>query len=455
MTMLRLLTMLKTCFLALTFALSLPALAAPDPLPPPAMEVGFGYLGHDRIINRIMYYQQGEWQKPLSAFLSQPGHYSGVQPHDTIVQAWLNANTAPDSADVDCQKADLRKGENSHCLYTKKINKKLKDVSQEELAALLASTPPKVRLATTKELLQVLTPTFLGRLLAWKELKADKFDVEAYANVFWGAKSSVFTNWFDMRADVPQAITSESAVFLDPSTADCSTDSTGVKIQAGRFQSTKEGWVATQRWGYRWIPFEKLADLSFDPESGAADPANTEAPFPYNALLQQAKAQWEAAEGRTVPYKLKVRRFDTKKQLQTTPFRKLVVERAVSYQNRASLLLFNGEKSFRPQGASSGAALDIFYRSWAIRHPDGKVEWISSRLDLDPSGAALANVDEAITFISPHALLEIDGKQFVVAASNLHTTRNTIMRTEIFELLSGQFKSRAIYGETCGNPVSK
>lgn len=232
-------------------------------------------------------------------------------------------------------------------------------------------------------------------------------------------------------------------------------DSTGVKIQTGRFQSVKEGWVATQKWGYRWIPFEKLADLTFDPASGAADPANTEVPFPYMPLLQQAKSQWEAAEGRTVPYKLKVRRFDTRKQLQTTPFRKLLVERAVSYQSRASLLLFSGEKSFQPSGASTHAALDIFYRAWAIRHPDGRVEWISSRLDLDPNGAALAKVDEAINLVSPHAMLEIDGKQFVVTASNLHSARNTVLRTEIFELLSGQFKSRAMYGGTCQPPLSK
>lgn len=465
MTALRLSTMLKTCFLACALVASASASASPSALAPsataaattpvPPMEVGFGYLGKDSIVNRIMYYQNGTWQKPLSAYLTPTDNYSGVEPHDTVVKAWLKANDAQQPVEADCAKPDLRKPEYAHCPYIKKPGTKLNGVLASDLAAQLSDLPPKVRTIANKERVQMYTPEMLSRLLAWKALKSDKLDADTYATIFWGAKPSVFINWFDISQTNPKSTRSLTAIIHDPSASDCPADVPGIKVKTGRELAGKEGWVATQKWGYRWIPFEKLVDLTFDFKSGAADPANAEIPFPYSPLLEYAKSQWEASEGRTVPSKLKVpptRRMEAKRRLQATPFRKLVIERAVSYQNRSAMLLFYGEKSFTPPAASPEAenAMDIYYRAWAIRHPDGRVEWISSRFDMDPSASALAHVDETITYVSPHALLEIDGKQFIVAASNLQSAKSAALRSEIYELVNGQFKSRAIYGGACG-----
>ena len=458
MYMLRLPAAIKTILFTLAFLLAKSALAAPDPANVPSMEVGFGYLGQNGIIYRIMYYQNEAWQKPLSSYITPTGQYSGVEPHDTIVNAWLNAQTSPDGSEIDCKKADTRKYENAYCLYTKKLDKKLKDIPAEDFAKFLETVRPKVASASNRESVAIFTSNFLTRLLAWKKLRADKFDVETYATVFWDAKPSGFAYWYDMRADNPEQLRATRGVFHDPSAGDCSADAPGVKIKVGTFQSITPGWVSTQKWGYRWNPFEKLAELNFDPQTGAAKPDNDEVPFPYAALLDQAKKQWELVEARTVPYKLKIspgRRYEAKKRLQETPFRKLSVERAISYQDRSSIVLFYGEKSFRvPSSSASGedlGTLDMYYRAWIVRQPDGKVDWISSRFDMDPAAIQLAHVDDAITYISPHALLEIDGKQFIVTASNLRTARYTIMRSEIFELLNNQFKSRGVYGGACGN----
>ena len=461
MSLLRLSIAIKTCFFALALLLAQPAMTATDATQPPGMEVGFGYLGQNGVIYRIMYYQNGEWQKPLSAYITPAGRFSGIEPHDTIVNAWLNAKTSPTGDEVDCKKADTTKYEQAHCAYTQKLDQPLKNLPPEALASFLKTLRPTVRDASTQENIALFTPPFLTRLLAWKTLRADKFDVETYATVFWDAKPSGFAYWFDMRSDNPDPFRSVRGVFHDPSAGDCSADAPGVKIKVGTFQNITPGWVSTQKWGYRWNAFEKLAELNFHPQSGAAHPANTEVPLPYAALLAQAKKQWESVETRTIPYKLKLPpngRYAAKKRLEATPFRKLSVERAISYQNRSAIVLFYGEKSLRVPGKSpddDAGTLDIYYRAWIVRQPDGQVEWISSRFDMDPAAARLAQVDDAIAYIAPHALLEIDGKQFIVTASNLRTARSTTMRSEIFELINNQFKSRGIYGGACGNGVMK
>ena len=152
----RVLAALKTVLLASLLAAALPAATA--------MEVGFGYLGKDQVIDRIMYYQKGEWQKPLSAFLTATGQFSsGMEPHDAIVNAWLKAHSG---AELDCAQADPRQYEASHCLYIKKLNRSLSAVSAEELSVFLIGLPLKTRAPINGERAQTFTPDLLMRLLA-------------------------------------------------------------------------------------------------------------------------------------------------------------------------------------------------------------------------------------------------------------------------------------------------
>ncbi len=453
-------------------------------LPTAAMEVAFGYLGKDNVIERIMYYQNGSWQKPLSASLTATGQFSsGIEPHDAIVKAWLNAQS---SAELDCTHADPRQYDASHCLYTKKLHQRLSATSAKELSTFLVGLPPRTRSPVNAERTQIFSPDMLTRLLAWKALKSDTPDMEAYAKIFWGTTPSAFINWFSisqpdpparvaggavlsrfmewlgLQKPLPTDIESRSGVFLNANAGGCFTGAPSIKVQPSRSAHENEEWVATQKWGYRWIPFEKIVDNNFDPQSGAAHPGNTETPILFASLVNHVRKNWEAAEGRIVPHKLKLGplgRQEALKQLRATPLRKLTVERAVSYQNRSTLLMFYGEKTYRPPNAAAsneGATLDIAFRAWAIRHPEGRTEWISSRIDLDPSASAIAHVDETITSISPYALLEIDGKQYVIATSNLNSAKSSTLRTEVFELVNYQFKSRGIYGGACsGTAASK
>ncbi len=425
--------------------LSIIALAASFVATADAIEVAFGVTQKDNTLSNIMYYRNGSWERVFPV-----DDLGFPMPHRLIVGAWVEARH--NGLEVDCDRACVGKGNDDaiHCQYTCKLPRPLKQVSAEKLIAFLATVKPEQGALSAEEITKLFSPDILARMLEWQKARErGDMDLQTYAKIFWNSNASAFRRWYQINPPNTAPARFKRA-FIGGSMGDCQAEGAVIELDALDEKSSKDqaepggliseptstgsGWLATQRSGFTWAEFETIADV--EPQLAA--------------LAAQVKSRWSELEGRVVE-KMRVaasHRDGLKKSIRIEPWTQFRMSRAAWSSKQTTLLYFRAMKYFHSPVLKDGNddSQAAAYRGWAVLDADGRTGWPSASVHIEPGNFS---PEPSYTEVSPKALIELDGRQFLVADSHVRFANGGIPGSEVLELVEGKFRSRGTYPGWC------
>jgi hypothetical protein len=419
-----------------------------------ATDIAFSRSGRDDTITDVMYYRDGSWQRILPV---SEGGLRLREFHAKIVGAWLDARAK--GMEVDCSPEEIKSTGFREDIC--KLPRPLSQLPAEKLLAHLATLPPDAEATRGEPITNVLTPDILNRLVQWWKAPSSDLSGDAYARLLWNSNASRFRLWYQVNAPERAPARFKGAAF-GGSMGDCVSDAVLIAVdeQAPRplseagvasdaevekdleeAQRPGSGWLATQKGGFTWGDFRDIRDADADAKRVSGD----------SGLAAQIKSRWSEREGAVIDRLPATPRenAELKKSLRAEGFSDFRVRRGVWAEKRITLFYFDAKKIFELpmlKDKNGDGSVIAEYRGWAALYPDGRLDWPSARMQLTAAGKLSP---ESYTRFSPRALLELDGRQFLIADSSEYSEKAAVIENEVFELADGKFTSRGVYPGVC------
>jgi len=282
-------------------------------------------------------------------------------------------------------------------------------------------------------------------------------DIQHYASLYWGTENATaFSRWFRVNAQNPVTIKFRSA-FVGGSAGDCEADSVVLKTDDGGASHNPAGygWVATQKEGFDWDDFPTIAYVYLDPKEAVTNARSKlvkPVPSDMEGLVHAIMTKWAPLEGAVVKQmKIPASSLDSiRQQLSAATFFDFGISRAVLRRQDQALVFFHAKKFFqnpllRDRNGDDSVAID--YVGWALLDADMQViSWPRSSVNLEAS----PNVDvDSYLEVSPVAVVEIQGRQFLIENANEYEADNEQPGLRVLELVGGDLVKRATYTSTC------
>lgn len=279
-------------------------------------------------------------------------------------------------------------------------------------------------------------------------------DSNAYAKAIWETDGSVFSNWYKVNSRHNAPHRHKNVVTNEGFVGDCSSgggDSIEVHVVESPVSEAGPGWAATTTSGFNLNDFTELFTTS--DRSGIFSEGQRVAALPpfFGQLADQIKTRWASLEGTTVQGLIVEpgNESDIKDLIKKTPYARLHAYRARFSDGLTTLYFFKADKFIHsPKLGGPTHEAHIRYRGWALQQSDRNLSWPAIIVGLGSSYSVRGNY-APYREIEPLALLELDNRSFLIAKASVDHGSAGTLETELFELVSGKFKSIKTYASWC------